>query len=514
MLTLRSSLVAGVLVVGALRGQVPAHGTIMFLTPSNPEYQVVQLGDAVHISDRSRYYLRSLDGGRTWPLLPGLLPLGVVTDFACGPGLAIAAGLDEEPSRPFIVRSTDGGATWLGPVNVSPGAYHYTTSPVRVHVDGANVVCVWPGFGQVWVSRSTTAGASWQSTPTSLSGATGYVASVQVLAEGPSIHVFWNDTYTSTGLQQASVNGGATWLASPRVGPAAWSLLARSGNDFYTLGGGATLRQSHDGGLTWTSGAIPGMQSCTTVACAGQLVVVGGSTTLPSGFAHVLNVSPDGGTTWHALPWTASSSASIGLRVHAVAGDAYAHFRTANPATDVVLHSGDLGATWRVLQNGVRAFAPGPRRNIHVLRSQGASTWYDAVFVGTGYTTKGTGIAGTGGVAPQLRLDGLPHLGATTSIAVDGAVGGALGALGFAFAAPAATSLGPATIWLQGPLVLATLAANGAPGAPGAGSATLPLAIPANPSLVGANLTAQALLLDAGAAAGFTVTNAIEAWMR
>jgi dihydroorotate dehydrogenase len=63
-------------------------------------------------------------------------------------------------------------------------------------------------------------------------------------------------------------------------------------------------------------------------------------------------------------------------------------------------------------------------------------------------------------------------------------------------------------------VVLVGFAASGASGMPGAGSFGLPLVVPIAPALVGQRLTAQALGLDAGTADGFTLTNAVEVWLR
>src|SRR5688572_19464346 len=134
MLTLRSPLIAVVLGLATLPAQVPAHSSPMLQTPANPDFRVVQQGDAVHISEPSRIYLRSLDGGRTWPVLPQLLPVTRVTDFVCGSAFLIAAGVDgTNPYVPSIARSTDGGATWNGPIPVSISFLH-TIGNVRVHI--------------------------------------------------------------------------------------------------------------------------------------------------------------------------------------------------------------------------------------------------------------------------------------------------------------------------------------------------------------------------------------------
>ncbi len=70
----------------------------------------------------------------------------------------------------------------------------------------------------------------------------------------------------------------------------------------------------------------------------------------------------------------------------------------------------------------------------------------------------------------------------------------------------------PATALVR-PDVVLPIRLGGAPGVPGVGNGSVPFVLPANPSLVGVNLNFQAVLLDAGAPLGVSMTNAIEMWI-
>jgi hypothetical protein len=527
MLRVRIPIVALVLGVASLPSQTPSHASPLLEFPTySDRYRVAQQGDAVHIAwthdNLGGRYSGSSDGGRTWSVAPHVLPLLHVTDIACDGALVVVAGIEANSSTrwPSIMRSTDGGVSWNGPYSLvasSPVFHGPSPGPVCVHVEGSNVVCAWHDNDSVRARRSTTGGVSWGA-PTSWYASMSFPSPIEItmIAVGTSIRLFWQGSVGS--FQQASADGGITWLPTPLSRPDAGQ-VASDGSDLYSIDAGPLLARSHDGGVTWTSAAVPGVPTCRSVACEGPVVVVAGNSTAAGG-VNVVNVSTDRGATWRPTPWLTPWSGGVSWpvpRVHCIGGDLYLHL---DPGPmwlpSAIAHSGDLGASWRVVQSGLDRPAFGPRRNIHLLRvtPPPPQPYGDVVFVGTGYSTKGIGVPGTGSFVPELRLAGLPHLGATISVVVDDAVGGALGVLGFGFAPPLATPLGPATVWLQGPLVLAAIATSGTPGAPGAGSAALALSIPANPALVGANLTTQALLFDVGATADFSVTNAIEVWMR
>ena len=122
----------------------------------------------------------------------------------------------------------------------------------------------------------------------------------------------------------------------------------------------------------------------------------------------------------------------------------------------------------------------------------------------------GTATAGTGAIAPTLSSSGgLPLLGnAAFALEVAAGVGAAPGFVFVATGPFPGLPFAGGTLWIDlglvGPVLPVTL--SGSPGAPGAGAATVPFAIPASPGLAGAQLFAQAVLLDAAAPASLSMT--------
>ena len=125
----------------------------------------------------------------------------------------------------------------------------------------------------------------------------------------------------------------------------------------------------------------------------------------------------------------------------------------------------------------------------------------------------GIATPGAGGIAPSLDTSGgFPYLGnAGFALNVSRGIGGAPCVLVLAYAPSAGIPLLGGTLWFDPSALLTSvgLVLSGASGAPGAGSAALPLAIPAIPSLDGARLFQQAFVLDAGAPAGLAMSTGL-----
>ena len=121
----------------------------------------------------------------------------------------------------------------------------------------------------------------------------------------------------------------------------------------------------------------------------------------------------------------------------------------------------------------------------------------------------GTGCAGTGGTTPKLDLWSWPFLGnqdftvgfedvPPSSIVV------LFGSLGVS---PVALPIGAGCDAYLDPIsAVALTATTSSP----AGAASIVLPLPNNPAFIGFNIGYQGLVLDAGAALGFTVTNGID----
>lgn len=118
----------------------------------------------------------------------------------------------------------------------------------------------------------------------------------------------------------------------------------------------------------------------------------------------------------------------------------------------------------------------------------------------------GSGCAGSGGFAPTLSTYGCPTPGGVVTLQVSQGLGATLATIGIGTGMGTAP-FGPCTLQvlpLLGTLPLFVMHGNGA----GNGSFDVPLPLPA--TLPPATFTAQAILLDPGAATGFTVSNATE----
>lgn len=119
----------------------------------------------------------------------------------------------------------------------------------------------------------------------------------------------------------------------------------------------------------------------------------------------------------------------------------------------------------------------------------------------------GAGLAGSGGIVPQLSSTGCPDVGRTVTVHVDQCVGGALGILVLGSAAAAVPAFG-GTLLLAPIDATAVFACTGSLGVAGAGEFALPIPL-INPALSGHSLFLQAGVLDAAASQGLSLTNGL-----
>lgn len=121
----------------------------------------------------------------------------------------------------------------------------------------------------------------------------------------------------------------------------------------------------------------------------------------------------------------------------------------------------------------------------------------------------GQGLAGTGGVVPELAATSCPRIGAPFQLTLTGGRGGSPGLLVAGPVQVAIPVLGGTLLvappWSSLPFVL-----GGPAGVPGAGSATLAVPLPNDPSLAGVPIFFQAGCADPGAVAGLSMTNGVE----
>lgn len=117
----------------------------------------------------------------------------------------------------------------------------------------------------------------------------------------------------------------------------------------------------------------------------------------------------------------------------------------------------------------------------------------------------GSSCAGSGGVLPRLFLPGCAAAGGTLEIRLEGALGGGLGVMILALG-EARIPLGNGCEFLLGSLTPPSLPLHIAGENPGEGRAIVRLALPHG---LKGFCTAQAFLLDPGAPASFTASNAV-----
>lgn len=117
----------------------------------------------------------------------------------------------------------------------------------------------------------------------------------------------------------------------------------------------------------------------------------------------------------------------------------------------------------------------------------------------------GAGLAGAGGAVPQLDLAGCPRLGAATTLELSGAVGGAPGTL-FVGGARRDRVVRGGVLHPFGIVSRLSFVLGGAPGVPAAGALSLPVLLPADPTLTGVPFHLQAVVVDPAAPSGLAFT--------
>jgi Neuraminidase (sialidase) len=166
----------------------------------------------------------------------------------------------------FFKRSTDNGATWKPTVNISnnPGE----SVLARVSASGDNVYVVWQQTSasltsvDIILRRSTDNGATWKS-PINVSNDPDGSLNPQIASTGTNVYVVWEKYSDSDILFKRSADGGATWKSVKNLSNSnQWTGnpdVAVSGSDVFVawregdpgLAGNIFVKWSTNDGSTW-----------------------------------------------------------------------------------------------------------------------------------------------------------------------------------------------------------------------------------------------------------------------
>jgi hypothetical protein len=328
------------------------------------------------------------------------------------------------------------------------------------------LVGIFPGgFGNEAIIISGSSGNSWFEVPGTAGWATRDIA-YDPINRGHVLQLSDNNQWAS------SLDGGVNWSplqpAWPATGPAAFlEFDPFQAGVLYRGDAGSGLWRSDDGGATWSS--------------LGVALDADSSILLHPQF-------PD-------LMWVANAAGKL-----LISTDRGASFQVA-----LDMPQDSVGASMALdLSSGSM-----------LIGTSNASTW--ELPGASPAVVLGDGTPGSGGLVPRhFPVGGLPQIGnGNYALAGDDIVGSAVvvpvvgfGEFPFAFAG--------GTVWVDlffNPyLLLPTQIASGVAGVAGDGDFTAPLPLPANPSLVGANLVSQfAVVGDPGAAdpSGYVLSDAL-----
>lgn len=473
------------------------------------------------------YFNRSLDRGLTWMPSDVQVDLPVPTNSYDPQIAAVGSSVyvtwtDTSKFAPnvFFHRSTDSGTTWPHPIvqlNTNPPGVRHAKVP-QIAAVGSSVYVLWSdsrnaGVTQftedVYFNRSADGGATWLSSDVRLDtdpAGSAWSSAPRIAASGSFVYATWYDG-RNVGFDiyfNVSPDGGATWrtadvrLNTNALGTAASSrpAIAASDSSVYVAwqddrngNGDIYFNRSTDNGTTWLASDVrvdtdppgSGYSFSPAIAASGSSVYVlwpdDRKTLLSSQGEDVFfNRSTDAGATWLASDVQLDPGPFVGAR---------------SWSWQVVASGSSVYTAWEVgLPGEIRFNIP------------------------FGFQPYGGGSGGSFGVVPRLTGTGQPTLGSPVALDTQNALGGAAGAMlvGVGPNSKIALPLLGGTL-LVSPAIAIPFTLGGVPGLPSAGTASLPLMLPPTPSSVGANLNFQSVLLDAGAARGISMTNAVEMWI-
>jgi len=198
----------------------------------------------------------------------------------------------------FFAKSTDGGATFGGAINLS-NSNGIALVP-KIAVSGNNVYIVWHEYRaavdnyDIYFAKSTDGGAKFSS-PVNLSSTTGMSSNAQIAVSGSYVYVVWMDSTIGNGetYYRRSSDSGVTFSSTTNLsnnlgstgGANSFPQVAVSGSYVYVVWGDDTgnfgsnevrLLRSTDGGVKFGS-VINLSNSASSASDSPQMVVSGGS---------------------------------------------------------------------------------------------------------------------------------------------------------------------------------------------------------------------------------------------
>ncbi|MFQ5941800.1 MAG: sialidase family protein, partial [Nitrososphaerales archaeon] len=144
------------------------------------------------------------------------------------------------PSEIFLARSTDGGASFSDPINVSNTAG--TSDYAEIAVSGSNVYVMWwqvaLARANIFFARSTDNGASFGD-PISVSETTEVGTSPEMAVSGSNVYLVWNQQNRKS-MFSRSTDEGASFSDPITVSntdrTSTWELIAASGSNVFVAG--------------------------------------------------------------------------------------------------------------------------------------------------------------------------------------------------------------------------------------------------------------------------------------
>jgi hypothetical protein len=227
------------------------------------------------------FFRRSTDDGATWqPSVnlsnnPGSSTNPKIAVSGASVFVAWSQGnADNTKSDILLKRSTNNGQTWSGNIKITPGGTCSATSCHAIEsltASGTNVFLVTSMSGDIFLRRSSDNGATWKS-PVNLSSNAGRSFDPDIAVSGTNIYISWTQADTANTsfdiLFRRSMDNGATWKSKVNLSkdPAfsEEAEVAASGSNVYVVWDGEVtgvddriflgikFKRSVDGGATWS----------------------------------------------------------------------------------------------------------------------------------------------------------------------------------------------------------------------------------------------------------------------